>query len=1030
MVVLHGAWLDGRGLLWAEATPGDGRVTGAHARADQPPWSPYDAGADGLRAALASFNAGIAPERLDHTCCRIAWLPTVDGTPLPSRAFLLGVTIGKPGAHARPVTAPWRVTALPLEWDEYYTLLGALVGGPRLARGVIAGVDLLRWADVLRYAGALVARRLFLPGIRRRADGAYESIWQPALEMAERARLLALAKRLPAAAVGLTEEEVTSAPQPCSSRAVEAFIEEAIDRFVRFSGTTRLSRAHAEHGHYFSVHDAWIASLRGEGSRGIRWDVPEELAALSTEVALWRRPVDLGARAPYRVCFRLEEPDDDRADGWVLRYLVESLGAEPCEATPLSVIWHRNTLDAEAREGLLVALGQAAGLCPAIGTNPLEQMADGCELSTAEAHRFLCSQAVLLEAAGFGVQVPAWWTADERRPRVELVAQVAPAEPAASTVFTLGALVSVNWDIALGGERVTVPELEALAAAGEALVRFRGRWIEVDHARVSEALRLWKRNRTEARAANDIVRFMLGVDSDAHGIDVAGVVGSGWIGELLQRLRGETALEQPSPPAGFVGELRPYQHRGHAWLAFLRQWGLGACLADDMGLGKTVQALVHIERQREQGEKRPVLLVCPTSVLTNWARESARFVPGLSFMVHHGPDRCMGDSFVAEAGRHAVVATCYALLYRDYAWLRRVKWSGIVLDEAQNIKNADTRQSQAARALQSDYRIALTGTPVENHVGDLWSIMDFLNPGLLGTRAAFRDRYSRPIQAGTDPHAREALRRRTAPFILRRLKTDRDVVPDLPEKREARVFCPLTREQAGLYEAVVRDLAASVRDTSGITRKGRVLAALTHLKQVCNHPAHFLGDGSALSDRSGKLIRLSEMLAEVVDEGAAALVFTQYAAMGALIQQHLQQEIGCAVPFLYGGSSRAARDEMVAAFQRADGPPVLVLSLKAGGTGLNLTRASHVFHYDRWWNPAVENQATDRAFRIGQTRDVMVHKFICAGTLEERIDAMIESKTALAVEIIASGEAWLTELNDDQLYDVLALSQEAVEEDV
>jgi hypothetical protein len=1026
MVVLHGAWLDSQWLLWAEATPAAGRADGLSARDDQPPWSPYDAGPAGLRAALADIHADIAPERFEQAGVRTAWLPTVAGRPLPSRAFLLGVTITKSGT--RITTSPWRVTALPLDWEEYGALLGSLSGGPRLARGVIAGMDLQRWAELWRYAGALVARRLFLPGVRRRPDGVFESIWQPALEPAERARLLALAERLPDAAVALTNDPAIGAPRPCAESVAEAFLEEAVDRLVRFAGTTRLSRAHAGHGHYFSAHDAWVAALRGDGSRVIRWDAPAEIEALAAEVAAWRRPVDLGARASCRICFRLEEPVADGGAGWVLRYLVQTRGAAPGTAVPLSEVWQGDTLDAEAREGLLVALGQAAGLCPVIGGSPLDQLPDGCTLSTEEAHQFLRNQAVLLEAAGFGVQLPAWWTAEERRPRVELVAQVAPAAP--ETAFTLKALVAVNWDIALGGERVTEPELKELAAASEALVRFRGRWIEVDHARVTEALRLWQRHRTEARAANDIVRFMLGVDADAHGLEVAGVVGSGWIGELLRRLRGETALEDVPPPAGFTGELRPYQHRGHAWLAFLRQWGLGACLADDMGLGKTVQALVHIERQRANGEKRPVLLVCPTSVLTNWSREAARFVPGLSVMVHHGPDRCMGDSFVAEAGRHAVVATCYALLYRDYAWLRRVAWSGIVLDEAQNIKNADTRQSQAARALQSDYRIALTGTPVENHVGDLWSIMDFLNPGLLGTRAAFRDRYFRPIQAGTDPRAREALRRRTAPFILRRLKTDRDVVPDLPEKREARVFCPLTREQAGLYEAVVRDLSAAVRDQGGIKRQGLVLAALTHLKQVCNHPAHFLGDGSPLGGRSGKLTRLSEMLEEVVDEGAAALIFTQYAAMGALIQQHLQQELGCAVPFLHGGSTRAARDEMVAAFQGADGPPVFVLSLKAGGTGLNLTRASHVFHYDRWWNPAVENQATDRAFRIGQTRDVMVHKFVCAGTLEDRIDAMIESKTALAGEIIASGEAWLARLSDDQLYDVLALSQEAVEEDV
>ena len=384
----------------------------------------------------------------------------------------------------------------------------------------------------------------------------------------------------------------------------------------------------------------------------------------------------------------------------------------------------------------------------------------------------------------------------------------------------------------------------------------------------------------------------------------------------------------------------------------------------------------------------------------------------------------MRDSFVAEAGEHAMVITCYPLLYRDFDWLRRVKWSGVVLDEAQNIKNSSTRQSQAARALQASYRIALTGTPVENNVGDIWSIMDFLNPGLLGSKATFRERFQHPIQTGTDPYAREALRRCTAPFILRRLKTDRNVVPDLPEKREARVFCSLTREQVTLYEAVVSELADVVRTLGSRERQGVVLAALTRLKQVCNHPVHFLGDDSALRDRSGKLTRLVEMLEEVLEQGAAALVFTQYAAMGRLLQQHLQQEFGVAVPFMHGGVPRMERDNMVKSFQTENGPPIFVLSLKTGGTGLNLTRASHVFHYDRWWNPAVENQATDRAFRIGQSRDVMVHKFVCAGTLEEKIDAMIEDKKTLAGDVIAIGEAWLARLGDEQLFDLLALAQE------
>ena len=624
---------------------------------------------------------------------------------------------------------------------------------------------------------------------------------------------------------------------------------------------------------------------------------------------------------------------------------------------------------------------------------------------------------------------PVWWQGAGNRPRIELIAQAACGEPAEPRLCSLASLVSVDWQIALGGEAVSLEELEKLGASGEKLVRFRDRWIEFDGRQVDEALRLWRRRKTETRSAGDIVRMMIGVNPEAHGLRVGGVSAQGWIRNLVGRMRGETAIEELEPPQGFHGELRPYQRHGFAWLAFLRGWGLGACLADDMGLGKTIQALALLAREQERGEKRPVLLVCPSSVIGNWQREAARFTPGLRVLRHHGPDRLTGDAFATEANRHALVVTNYALLPRDYATLRRVTWAGVILDEAQNIKNPDTRQSQAVRALVADYRLALTGTPVENHVGDLWSIMDFLNPGLLGTRTTFRDRFLRPIQSGIDPAARERLRRATGPFVLRRLKTDRTVIADLPEKIEGRVYCPLTREQATLYAAVLYELEAALDGVRGIARRGLVLATLTRLKQICNHPANYLGGESELGGRSGKLDRLGEMLEEVVAGGERALVFTQFARMGALLQRHIGQLFGVEPLFLHGGVPLHERDRMVAAFQAADGPPVFVLSLRAGGTGINLARANHVFHFDRWWNPAVENQATDRAFRIGQTRNVMVHKFICAGTLEDRIDAMIAAKSSLAEAVVGSGESWLTELSDEELKDALALAPGTVVED-
>jgi len=396
--------------------------------------------------------------------------------------------------------------------------------------------------------------------------------------------------------------------------------------------------------------------------------------------------------------------------------------------------------------------------------------------------------------------------------------------------------------------------------------------------------------------------------------------------------------------------------------------------------------------------------------------------------VHHSLGRHRGAAFASEAARHALVVSSYALLHRDQEALGQVNWAGVVLDEAQNIKNPETKQARAARSLAGGYRFALTGTPVENNVGDLWSLMEFLNPGLLGSQSGFRKRFFVPIQVYADHGAAERLRRITGPFILRRLKTDKSVIADLPDKLEMKVFCNLTKEQASLYEAVVQDAQEAIESAEGIERKGLVLAALMKLKQVCNHPAQFLKDNSTIPGRSGKLARLGEMLEETLEVGDRSLIFTQFAEMGEIIQRHLQETFGLEVLYLHGATPKKQRDQMVERFARSDGPRIFLLSLKAGGTGLNLTSANHVFHFDRWWNPAVENQATDRAFRIGQTRDVQVHKYVCAGTLEEKIDEMIERKKDVAGRVVGTGEAWLTQLSNAELRSLFALRQEAIGE--
>jgi SNF2 family DNA or RNA helicase len=440
-----------------------------------------------------------------------------------------------------------------------------------------------------------------------------------------------------------------------------------------------------------------------------------------------------------------------------------------------------------------------------------------------------------------------------------------------------------------------------------------------------------------------------------------------------------------------------------------------------------VIALLLVGR-REVG---PTLVICPTSVVGNWRHELGRFAPGVRVLVHHGPERAVDDELVSVANEHDVVLSTYSLLHRDEPALTRVKWNGLVLDEAQNVKNSSTRAAQAARAITARWRVALTGTPVENRLADLWSIFQVINPGYLGSAEEFRREFALPIERASDADAASRLKSLTAPFILRRVKTDKTVIADLPDKQEMKVYCSLTREQATLYEAVLQDTMRQIAESEGMQRRGLVLALLTRLKQVCNHPALLMHDGSALAGRSGKLARLREMLEEVVASDERALVFTQYAEMGRLLQTHLRETLDREVVFLHGGTPMAERDRLVAEFQNdANGPPIFVLSLKAGGTGLNLTRANHVFHFDRWWNPAVENQATDRAFRIGQTRNVQVHKYVCAGTFEETLDDLIERKVALAEAIVGTSEAWITEMSTDDLRQMFRLRrEEAVAED-
>jgi SNF2 family DNA or RNA helicase len=561
--------------------------------------------------------------------------------------------------------------------------------------------------------------------------------------------------------------------------------------------------------------------------------------------------------------------------------------------------------------------------------------------------------------------------------------------------------------------------------------------VELDDRHLKAALKFLDARQSGTMTGADVLGAALGgdglgADGRPHDLPLTEVDADGWLGDLLSG-QADERLGPAQTPAGFRGTLRPYQQRGLSWLSFLGRLGVGAVLADDMGLGKTVQLLSMLWAERVENEfvrddaARPTLLICPMSLVGNWQREGERFTPELAVHVHHGADRLAGAELATAMASADLVITTYQTVVRDLAALSEASWARVVCDEAQAIKNHLSQQAKAVRSLPGASRIALTGTPVENQLSELWSIMEFANPGMLGTEKSFRERFAVPIERHGSAEAAQELRRITQPFVLRRLKTDKSIISDLPEKQEMKVWCNLTQEQASLYAATVTDMLSRIDDVSDdITRRGLVLATMAKLKQVCNHPAHLLGDGSRLPGRSGKLARLEEICEEVVADGDKALCFTQYAEFGRMLQPYLSARIGCPVLFLHGGTAKKQRDAMVARFQEADEPLLFLLSLKAGGTGLNLTAANHVIHVDRWWNPAVEDQATDRAFRIGQRRDVQVRKFVCVGTLEERIDAMIEQKKALAEQIVGTGESWLTGLSTAALREVLTLSPVAV----
>jgi len=1188
----------------------------------------------------------------------ILHVPSTSTEPLPSPELMRGEEETVQGKIA---FAPWQVTTLQL--DASHALDALLHLPPAPPRSLAFGSSLRFWTQAAQLAFELVTRQCFLPALHesQHEDGnvTLRAGWDALLSPTDRERVRVLAQAMPPvcwSAIPASEQRAS-----LLSELLLHFLNHTIDAFVResLSSTTLLPVSPGNGRAARALPERWLRALSSDDPTLVL--SAKERKAFSAAMHAWLdqlRPTT--AEAPFRTLFKLDPPfardnasasgedqeegaedakgDDARPTTWHLSFHLQA-NDDRSLLIPAEKVWQErsSTLTFLKRqfenpqERLLEDLGRASRVFPLLEESLETARPQELALDTQQAYMFLRETAPLLEDSGFGVLIPPWW--QKRSARVGVKLKVRPKADAKTSSGLLGmdSLVDYNWNIAIGDTTLTLKEFEKLVNLKVPLVKVRGQWVELRPEEIEAAIAFFqKKQARQQMTLGEALRVGLGQEQSALGLPVLDMEAEGWIREIMDRLTQRVQLAPIEVPPTFHGQLRPYQHKGVSWLAFLKQFGFGSCLADDMGLGKcltgntpillngtlkeaeaiwhdyaeapvfdgegywadptaqlwtnsidetgrivestinhlyrehvstrlrkihledgnsitityphklltdkgwtndlyignyvcvpaksvwegqsfyrekppskwtmkTLGAYKHLEREALVQTKvrlqhlldqevyycrikeiediqyegwvydfevekhhnfvannilchntiqlitlllhehedakaanlplKPTLLICPMSIVGNWQREITRFAPSLSVMIHHGMERLSGEAFTEEARRHDIVITTYSLALRDKEHLSAVEWENVVIDEAQNIKNESAKQTQAIKSLQAGHKIALTGTPVENRLSELWSIMEFLNPGYLGSGSDFRKNFALPIERYRSAEQAALLKKLIQPFVLRRVKTDREIIQDLPDKMEMKVFCNLTQEQASLYEAVVKDMMEKIEEAEEMQRRGLILATLMKLKQVCNHPAQFMADSSLLANRSGKLARLDEMLEEVLAEGDKALIFTQFAEMGSLLRKHLQETLGCETLFLHGGTSKKQRDVMVQRFQEErHGPQLFILSIKAGGVGLNLTAANHVFHFDRWWNPAVENQATDRAFRIGQKKNVQVHKFVCIGTLEERIDQMIEQKKELAESIVSSGENWLTEMSTTQLKELFALSREAVGE--